>query len=91
MNQQVSGKLGHGAMHDTYWCRVFRWSTAGALYLSNIRLVFVAEKADASGLAGFDIPLVYICKEKLNQPIFGCNNLAGKQQMIDCTIVHVLL
>lgn len=23
------------------------------------------------------MPLVYIYKEKLNQPIFGCNNLAG--------------
>lgn len=30
-----------------------------------------------AGLAGFDMPLVYISKEKLNQPIFGCNNLAG--------------
>lgn len=56
-----------------------RWSTTGALYLSNIRLVFVADKADVSGLAGFDMPLAYICKEKLNQPIFGCNNLAGVQ------------
>ncbi|WIA21976.1 hypothetical protein OEZ85_004333 [Tetradesmus obliquus] len=55
-----------------------KWSTTGALYLSNVRLVFVAEKADASGLAGFDMPLVYVCKEKLNQPIFGCNNLAGQ-------------
>lgn len=55
-----------------------KWSATGALYLSNIRLVFVADKADPSGLAGFDMPLVYICKEKLNQPIFGCNNLAGQ-------------
>lgn len=30
-----------------------------------------------AGLAGFDLPLVYITKDKLNQPIFGCNNLAG--------------
>jgi hypothetical protein len=30
-----------------------------------------------SGLAGFDLPLVYLLKDKLNQPIFGCNNLAG--------------
>lgn len=63
---------------DGVQTRKGRWSASGALYLSNIRLVFVAEKADASGLAGFDMPLVYICKEKLNQPIFGCNNLAGQ-------------
>ncbi|KAF6256827.1 hypothetical protein COO60DRAFT_1527353 [Scenedesmus sp. NREL 46B-D3] len=55
-----------------------KWATTGALYLSNVRLVFVAEKPDASGLAGFDMPLVYISKDKLNQPIFGCNNLAGQ-------------
>jgi hypothetical protein len=30
---------------------VGRWSTTGALYLSNVRLVFVAEKPDASGAA----------------------------------------
>jgi hypothetical protein len=33
-----------------------------------------------AGLAGFDIPLVYVNKDKLNQPIFGCNNLAGVTQ-----------
>eukprot|EP00879_Flechtneria_rotunda_P001965 GHRR01002139.1.p1 GENE.GHRR01002139.1~~GHRR01002139.1.p1 ORF type:complete len:214 (+),score=59.35 GHRR01002139.1:188-829(+) len=55
-----------------------KWSTSGALYLSNVRLVFVSEKADPSGLVGFDMPLVYVCKEKLHQPIFGCNNLAGQ-------------
>lgn len=107
-----------------------RWSSKGTVYLSNIRLVFLAEKPDESGegrdwaclatqharsadahprmlagihaliqaclpllsatddivfdtphhpgLAGFDLPLVYITGDKLNQPIFGCNNLAGK-------------
>ncbi|KAF8063821.1 satP [Scenedesmus sp. PABB004] len=55
-----------------------KWSATGCLYLSNVRVVFVADKADASGLAGFDMPLVYIDREKLNQPIFGCNNLAGR-------------
>jgi hypothetical protein len=54
-----------------------RWKTTGAVYVSNIRLVFVADKPDPSGLAGFDLPLVYISSEKLNQPIFGCNNLSG--------------
>eukprot|EP00195_Chlamydomonas_chlamydogama_P002390 CAMPEP_0202922856 /NCGR_PEP_ID=MMETSP1392-20130828/78143_1 /ASSEMBLY_ACC=CAM_ASM_000868 /TAXON_ID=225041 /ORGANISM="Chlamydomonas chlamydogama, Strain SAG 11-48b" /LENGTH=224 /DNA_ID=CAMNT_0049616509 /DNA_START=50 /DNA_END=724 /DNA_ORIENTATION=+ len=54
-----------------------KWSTRGSLFLSNIRLVFIADKADASGLAAFDLPLVYMKDDKLNQPIFGCNNLAG--------------
>jgi WW domain-binding protein 2 len=45
--------------------------------VSNVRLVFVADKPDASGLAGFDLPLVYIATERLEQPIFGANNLSG--------------
>lgn len=46
--------------------------------MSNVRLVFVADKADpASGLAGFDLPLVYIATEKLSQPIFAANNISG--------------
>lgn len=45
--------------------------------MSNVRLVFVADKPDPSGLAGFDLPLVYIGTEKLSQPIFGCNALCG--------------
>ncbi|GFR40704.1 hypothetical protein Agub_g1297 [Astrephomene gubernaculifera] len=54
------------------------WQARGALYLSNIRLVFVASKTDESGLVAFDFPLVYIRNDSLNQPIFGCNNLAGQ-------------
>ena len=30
-----------------------------------------------TGLAAFDIPLVYVKESTLNQPIFGCNNLSG--------------
>lgn len=45
--------------------------------MSNVRLVFVADKPDASGLAGFDLPLVYIATERLEQPVFGANNLSG--------------
>lgn len=54
------------------------WSSKGCVYLSNVRLVFLADKPDESGLVGFDLPLVYITGDKLNQPIFGCNNLAGR-------------
>ena len=30
------------------------------------------------GLQAFDIPLAYITHDKFNQPIFGCNHLAGE-------------
>lgn len=63
---------------DGVHTRSGKWSSKGDLFLSDVRLVFVAEKPDSSGLVGFDLPLVYIEKDKLNQPIFGCNNLAGK-------------
>jgi WW domain-binding protein 2 len=57
---------------------VCRWSSKGNLYLSNMRMVFVASKTDTSGLQAFDLPLVYIRGDKFNQPIFGCNNLSGE-------------
>ena len=56
-----------------------KWKADGFLYLSHVRCVFVAPKADASGLQSFDFPLAYVSNEKFNQPIFGCNNLS-----IDC-------
>nr|AFK43816.1 unknown [Lotus japonicus] len=50
--------------------------TKGTIYLSNIRMVFVA-KSPAGGLTAFDMPLLYTSGEKFNQPIFHCNNLSG--------------
>jgi len=42
-------------------------------------MVFVAAKPDTeTGLQAFDFPLVYIKGEAFNQPIFGCNHLAGE-------------
>ncbi|KAL3142799.1 hypothetical protein ABBQ38_003098 [Trebouxia sp. C0009 RCD-2024] len=56
-----------------------KWSTRGVLYLTNLRLVFVAKQADAaSGLVAFELPLAYVRKDKFNQPIFACNNLSGE-------------
>eukprot|EP01024_Parvocaulis_polyphysoides_P050418 TRINITY_DN4907_c0_g3_i1.p1 TRINITY_DN4907_c0_g3~~TRINITY_DN4907_c0_g3_i1.p1 ORF type:complete len:232 (-),score=35.73 TRINITY_DN4907_c0_g3_i1:448-1107(-) len=56
-----------------------KWQTRGVLYLTDVRLIFVAAKTDAaSGLAGFDFPLVYLKDVKFNQPIFGANNLSGQ-------------
>eukprot|EP00798_Chlamydomonas_sp_ICE-L_P008155 gene8155-1408_t len=55
-----------------------KWSSKGRMFLSNIRLVYIASAADPSGLVAFDLPLVYMRNDKLNQPIFGCNNLSGQ-------------
>lgn len=54
------------------------WSIRGILYLTSLRLVFVANLADASGLKAFELPLSYLRRVKFNQPIFGANNLAGE-------------
>ncbi|KAK3232730.1 hypothetical protein CYMTET_56935 [Cymbomonas tetramitiformis] len=51
-------------------------SHRGILYVSNIRMVFVANQP-TDDFRAFDIPLVYLRKERFNQPIFGCNNLTG--------------
>ncbi|XP_010249408.1 PREDICTED: UPF0664 stress-induced protein C29B12.11c [Nelumbo nucifera] len=48
----------------------------GTIYLSNIRMVFVASKPVGS-FAAFDMPLLYVHGEKFNQPIFFCNNISG--------------
>jgi len=50
--------------------------TKGTIYLSNIRMVFVATKPVGNFFA-FDMPLLYVHGEKFNQPIFHCNNISG--------------
>lgn len=56
-----------------------RWSKKGTLWLTNLRIVLVAEGgADGeTGLRAFEVPLGYISRDVFNQPIFTCNNLAG--------------
>ncbi|KAK6232673.1 hypothetical protein QUC31_010044 [Theobroma cacao] len=53
-----------------------RVKARGAIYLSNIRMVFVATHPDGNFFA-FDMPLLYVHDEKFNQPIFHCNNISG--------------
>lgn len=48
----------------------------GTIYLSNIRMVFVANSPKDNFIA-FDIPLLSVHGEKLNQPIFFCKNFSG--------------
>eukprot|EP00252_Welwitschia_mirabilis_P011796 TRINITY_DN2621_c0_g1_i1.p1 TRINITY_DN2621_c0_g1~~TRINITY_DN2621_c0_g1_i1.p1 ORF type:complete len:228 (-),score=26.11 TRINITY_DN2621_c0_g1_i1:355-960(-) len=62
-------------------------SARGTVYLSNVRIVFVANKPVGDFVA-FDMPLVYIQGEKFNQPIFFCNNISGRVKPVtpDSTI-----
>ena len=57
-------------------------SGSGDLYVSTLRLVFVASRAGA-GLAAFDVPLATLAEESFNQPIFGANNLTGTSPPLD--------
>ncbi|KAK6931949.1 hypothetical protein RJ641_001573 [Dillenia turbinata] len=53
----------------------------GTIYLSNIRMVFVANKPVGNFYA-FDMPLLYVHHEKFNQPIFHCNNISGQVEPV---------
>lgn len=53
-----------------------RVKAKGTIYLSNIRMVFVANQPVGNFFA-FDMPLLFVSGEKFNQPIFHCNNIAG--------------
>ncbi|GAA0160670.1 hypothetical protein LIER_17170 [Lithospermum erythrorhizon] len=48
----------------------------GIIYLSNVRMVFVANKPVGNFYA-FDMPLLHVHGEKFHQPIFFCNNIAA--------------
>ncbi|TYI71022.1 hypothetical protein E1A91_D08G264800v1 [Gossypium mustelinum] len=58
--------------------RVKAW---GIIYLSNIRMVFVASRPVGNFFA-FDMPLLYVHDEKFNQPIFHCNNISGQVEPV---------
>ncbi|KAD5317844.1 hypothetical protein E3N88_17790 [Mikania micrantha] len=53
----------------------------GKIYLSNIRMVFVADKP-TENFTAFDMPLLYVHGEKFNQPIFHCNNISGQVEPV---------
>ncbi|KAK9098452.1 hypothetical protein Syun_025497 [Stephania yunnanensis] len=63
------------------------WSSSGSvkakgtIYLSNIRMVFVAAKPIGS-FTSFDMPLLFVHREKFNQPIFFCNNISGQVEPV---------
>ncbi|CAK9171696.1 unnamed protein product [Ilex paraguariensis] len=55
--------------------------TKGTIFLSNIRMVFVANKP-VENFTAFDMPLLYVHGEKFNQPIFFCNNISGNVEPV---------
>lgn len=62
-----------------------RWQAKGALWLSDVRMVFVAAgPVGRDGLQAFDIPLAYVSHDKFNQPVFGCNHLSGERNCPPC-------
>ncbi|KFM24130.1 hypothetical protein F751_1395 [Auxenochlorella protothecoides] len=57
-----------------------RWDRRGTIFITNLRMVFVAEVPDAAtGLVAYDLPLSYITQHSFHQPILGCNNLKVRQ------------
>ncbi|KAL0842955.1 hypothetical protein Bca101_016200 [Brassica carinata] len=66
-----SPSLGHGG----------HVKAKGVIYLSNIRMVFVASKP-VENFVAFDMPMLYIHAEKFNQPIFYCNNISGQVEPV---------
>ncbi|KAK8559321.1 hypothetical protein V6N13_098897 [Hibiscus sabdariffa] len=53
----------------------------GTIYLSNIRMVFVAS-CPVGDFFAFDMPLLYVHGEKFNQPIFQCNSISGQVEPV---------
>lgn len=53
----------------------------GTIYLSNIRMVFVANKP-VEEFTAFDMPLLYVRGEKFSQPRFFCNNISGQVEPV---------
>ncbi|KAL7132020.1 hypothetical protein ABFS83_12G044500 [Erythranthe nasuta] len=62
----------------------------GTIFLSNIRMVFVASKPVGNFFA-FDMPLLYVHGEKFNQPIFYCNNISGRVDPVVPSTEHQAL
>ena len=53
-----------------------KFETRGSLWLSTLRVVFVADRPQG-GFSAFDLPLATMRSESFNQPIFGANNMTG--------------
>jgi WW domain-binding protein 2 len=65
--------------------RQYNFSGAGSVFLTNYRLVFVATKPTRQGVHAVEIPLLFISKEDIRQPVFGANNLRGVCRPVDAS------
>lgn len=65
--------------------RSTKFDSNGQLYLSTLRMVFVAEGRPGASFSAFDLPLATTSDEKFNQPIFGANNMTGTNPPLDGT------
>ena len=54
-----------------------KFNATGHLWLSNLRLFFVADGSSRANCDSFDLPLATMIHPAFNQPIFGANNVSG--------------
>jgi len=59
-----------------------RFSGAGSVFLTNYRLVFVPKKPTPQ-IQAIELPLLFIDKQDVRQPVFGANNLRGVCRPVD--------
>ena len=77
--EQIAGEmimLSRAGIEFTAKSGAHKFHAHGDLYVTTLRVVFVASRASGSFQA-FDLPLATMRSEKFNQPIFGANNLSG--------------
>lgn len=70
--------LSRAGIHFTAKSGRVKAEGSGNLFLSTLRMVFVADKGHH-----FDMPLATMHDEKFNQPIFGANNMTGQSPPLD--------
>ena len=54
-----------------------RWRAKGTAFLTNMRMVFVADNANHAALRAYELPLAYLSDYSFKQPILRCNHLRG--------------
>jgi len=54
-----------------------KFNGKGVMYLSTLRIVFVANRGSKGNCSAFDLPLATLRDESFNQPIFFANNMTG--------------
>lgn len=68
-----------GAFHD-----MLRYGFCFA----RVCLQFLQDLLCSTGLVAFELPFAYITGDKFKQPVFGCNNLAGRTYLLSHYKLH---